>query len=116
VFPRKKEVNEMYWLMGILGVFLIIAPFVLGYASNMMAMVSSVVLGALVVMVSIVKGVIHDMAGWEYWIAGILGLLAILAPFVLRFAQTGPLDVSVTLGAVIVVVAGYQLLTGHSQA
>jgi len=106
----------MYWLTGILGVFLIIAPFVLGYASNTMAMASSIVLGALVVIVSIIKGAIPDMTRWEYWVAGILGILAILAPFVLGFAQTGPLDVSVTLGAVLIVVAGYQLLAGRSQA
>jgi bacteriorhodopsin len=106
----------MYWLTGILGVFLIIAPFVLGYAGNTTAMVSSVILGALVVIVSIIKGAIRDMTRWEYWVAGILGILAILAPFVLGFAQTGPLDVSVTLGAVLIVVAGYQLLTGRTQA
>lgn len=106
----------MYWLTGILGVFLVIAPFVLGYADNMLALWSSIVLGAVVFLVSLIKAFIHDTGQWEYWVAGIAGLLAIAAPFALGFrANPRPLEASVILGVVMLVVTGYQLLTGRAQ-
>ena len=107
----------MYWLTGILGILLMLAPFVLGYASNMLALWSSIVLGAIVLVVSLIKAVIHDAGQWEYWVAGIAGLLALVAPFVLGFrTQPRPLEASLILGLVMLVVAGYQLVTGRTTA
>jgi predicted membrane-bound dolichyl-phosphate-mannose-protein mannosyltransferase len=107
----------MYWLTGILGVFLIIAPFVLGYSGDLIAVWSSIVLGAIVLIVSFVKAFMHDMGQWEYWVTGIVGLLAIVAPFALGFrTQPQPLDASVILGAVMLLIAGYQLLTERTHA
>jgi hypothetical protein len=105
----------MYWLTGIFGVFLIVAPFILGYAGNVLGMWTSIITGILVLVVSAIKGVQRDATLWEYRVAGVLGLLALIAPFVLGFrAQPTPLDANVILGAVLIVVAGYQLLTDYS--
>jgi hypothetical protein len=76
----------MYWITGILGVLLIIAPVALGYSSDTPALWSNVVLGLAVLIVSAIKGLIPDRTRWEYVIAGLGGLLAILAPFALHFS------------------------------
>ena len=76
----------MYWLTGILGILLIIAPFILGYRGDSPALWSNVILGAIVVIVSAIKAYIPDTTRWEYWIAGIGGVLAVIAPFVLHFS------------------------------
>ncbi len=68
--------NRMYWLTGILGLLLVIAPFVLVFNGNPVALWTSVILGAAVVVVSAIKGWVHDTTPWEYWVAGILGILA----------------------------------------
>jgi hypothetical protein len=105
----------MYWLTGILGALLVIAPFVLGFTGNPAALWTSVILGAAVVVVSAIKGWAHDATLWEYWAAGILGILAVIAPFVLGFSGLQPaLYASVILGVIVLVLAGYQVLA-HPQ-
>ncbi len=106
----------MYWITGILGLALIVAPFVLSYSGDLTAMWSSIILGAAIVVVSIIKAFMRDTAKWEYWVAGILGVLAIIAPFALGFrTQIRPLDASIILGLIVLVLAGYQALFAPSQ-
>ncbi len=100
----------MYWATGILGILLIIAPFVLGFSSDLTAMWSCVILGAITLIVSIIKAAVRDMANWEYWVTGLMGILAIIAPFVLAFSTMTPaLWSSVILGIIILVLSAYQL-------
>ncbi len=76
----------MYWITGLLGLALIAAPFVLGYSGNAAALWTDMVLGALVAIASAWKLIAQDKVNWEYWAAGILGILAIIAPFVMGFS------------------------------
>ena len=106
----------MYWVTGILGILLFIAPFVLGYSSDSPALWSNLILGAIVVIVSAIKGFIPDRTRWEYWLAALMGLLAIVAPFVLHFTVAATaLWTSIILGIVIAVLAGYKALTMNQQ-
>jgi hypothetical protein len=98
----------MYWVTGVLGLALIVAPFVLGYSDNTTALWASIVLGVVVAGVSLFEA--WDKARWEYWVAGAAGVLAVLAPFVLGFtAVTAALWASLILGAIIVILAGYEV-------
>lgn len=102
----------MYWLTGILGVALAIAPFVLGYTSQPAALWTSIIAGLGVVMVSVLEATAHDKENWEYWIAGILGIAALAAPFVLGFNTiTTAMWTSVIAGGLIAVFAGTRLFT-----
>ncbi len=42
----------MYWIIGILGLALMVAPFVVGYGNNTIGMWSTFLLGAVVVILS----------------------------------------------------------------
>ena len=100
----------MYWITGILGVLLIIAPVALGYSSDTPALWSNVVLGLAVLIVSAIKGLIPDRTRWEYVIAGLGGLLAILAPFALHFSVVATaLWASILIGVVVLVLAVYEV-------
>jgi hypothetical protein len=100
----------MFWLTGILGLVLILAPFVLGYQNDPTALWTSVICGAAVVVVSGYKAWAHDKAIWEYWVAGIAGVLAVLAPFALGFsALVTAMWTSIVIGAVVAVLAGYEV-------
>ncbi|MCL5951750.1 MAG: SPW repeat protein [Chloroflexi bacterium] len=100
----------MYWLTGILGLALILAPSILGYGANATANWTSIILGAVVVVVSVVKALAKDVGKWEYWVAGIAGVLTVIAPFVLGFsAHATALRTSIILGAVVAILAGYQV-------
>jgi len=99
----------MYWTIGILGLALIVAPFVLGYSGDTNALWTSIILGAVVALVAGYKALTKDVAKWEDWVAGIAGLLAVIAPFVLFSAQTTAVWTSVILGLVVAILAGYQV-------
>jgi len=49
----------LMWLNVILGLWLIVAPFVLNFSANTSAMVSSVVAGALVAIISVIALVVE---------------------------------------------------------
>jgi uncharacterized membrane protein HdeD (DUF308 family) len=111
-----KGEKKMYWLTGILGVLLILAPFGLGYRVDSVALWSNIILGAIVVVASAIKGLFPDETRWEYWVAGIMGILAIIAPFVLHFSTVATaLWASVILGIIVAVLAGYEVFA-HGEA
>jgi len=100
----------MYGLTGLLGIAMAVAPFILGYRDNTIAMWTSIVLGVVVLGVSIIEGMDVDQAKWEWWVAGIAGVLAVVAPFVFGFtALTMALWTFIVLGAVVAIVAGYEV-------
>jgi hypothetical protein len=106
-----EEVQTMYWISGVLGLALIVAPFALGFSGNSTALWSSIVLGAAVAVVSAIKGLMHDTARWEYWVVGILGLAVVVAPFALGFSALHlALWSSIILGAIVAALSGYQLV------
>ncbi len=45
----------MYWIIGILGLALILAPFVLGYSDNSTALCTNIVLGAAIAILAGIK-------------------------------------------------------------
>ncbi|MCZ7575034.1 MAG: SPW repeat protein [Ardenticatenaceae bacterium] len=102
----------MYWVTLILGLVLILAPFILGYNDNASAFWTSFILGAVMALVSGYKAAVRDFSNWEYAVAGLAGLLAIIAPFVLGFtAQTTAMWTIVVLGVLALIVSIYQMVT-----
>lgn len=99
----------MYWITGVLGLVLMLAPFLAGYSNTPAALWSSIVLGLIVLAVSIYKGVTHDEARWEDAIIAITGLLAVFAPFVFGFsAITVAVWTSIAVGGLMAFLAGYE--------
>jgi hypothetical protein len=106
----------MYWVTGILGLLLALAPFMFGYSNNAVAMWTSLFIGGATMVVSIVEGVQADREKWEYWAALALGLIAVVSPFVLGFGEiTTAMWSTVVLGVLIAVFAGSRLTTGHGR-
>jgi uncharacterized membrane protein HdeD (DUF308 family) len=107
----------MYWLTGLLGLLLGIAPFVLGYRDHTYALWSSVILGAIVVLVSAYKAIDSRPANWEYWVAGLAGLLAVIAPFALGFSTlTSALWTTIVLGVILLILAAYEVFYRPQQS
>lgn len=104
----------MYWATGILGFLLAVAPWLFGYSNNSAALWTSLLIGAAAIVISFIEGAQSDREAWEYWAAGILGVVAVAAPFVLGFGSyTAAMWTSVVAGILLVVFAGGKLTTGQ---
>ena len=106
-----------YWVTGISGILLFIAPWVLGYSLVARAFWTSLVLGGLIAIFSFIRPAVADRGNWVWWLVGILGILAIIAPFVLAFAAyPGALWACVILGAIVVIVAAIAIFSRPAAA
>lgn len=106
----------MYLLTGFLGLVSIVAPYLFGYSADTTALWTSLIIGAILIIDSIFEGVAADRERWEYWVAGIVGVGAILAPFVLGFsALSAALWTLVIVGVVSVLVAWSKLYPWRTQ-
>ncbi len=99
----------MYWITGVLGLVLMLAPFLAGYSNNPGALWSSIILGLLVLAVSVYKGVTHDEARWEDAIIAIAGLVAVFAPFMFGFSSlTVAVWATIVIGGLMAFLASYE--------
>jgi hypothetical protein len=105
----------MYWTTGILGFIFAVSPFVLGYSNNSVAMWTSILLGGSVIVASILEGVDINKGNWEYWVTGLVGLVAVAAPFLLGFGSlASAMWASVGIGLLLALVAGSKLYYGRN--
>ncbi|MDD2823406.1 MAG: SPW repeat protein [Candidatus Daviesbacteria bacterium] len=105
----------MYWLIGILGLASIAAPFLLNYNDNVFALWTNLIFGAVLLVAALLEAFADDKDTWEYWVVGIAGIGAILAPFILGFnALTAALWTIVAIGIITIVAAGTKIFQSGS--
>lgn len=91
------------------------APYLFGYSDNSAALWTSILAGGIVAIASIWEGVETRKENWEYWVAAIVGIFAIVAPFILGFgSEAGAMWSSVVAGILIAIFAGAKLWTVSS--
>ena len=106
----------MYLLTGFLGIVSLLAPFLLGYNADMAAMWTSLAVGAVLLVAAVFEGYARGKEKWEYYLAGIVGLGAIIAPFVLGFSMlSAAFWTLVIVGVVAILTAGMGLFPGQTE-
>jgi hypothetical protein len=94
----------------VLGVWLAVSPWAVGYQGETEAMSNAVIIGAALVAAAL--GAIVVPRAWEEWTEGLLGLWMIASPWVLNFAQyPGARLTAVLTGVAIVALAAWTLVT-----
>lgn len=98
------------------GVWLIIAPFILGYSDLSSATTNDIVVGALVAILSAVR--IFSVARWTWlsWLNVILGFWLIIAPFVLGYPIATPRFNDIILGIVIIIAGTWSATSTPTQS
>ena len=100
--------KNLAWANFVLGIWLIIAPFVLLYRGIQAALGEDVVVGFLIAVFSLWQAISEEtaQAPAANWLVGALGLWAIVSPYVLHFsAVTNALLNNVIVGAVVAILA-----------
>lgn len=101
----------MYWLTGLLGLAAILAPYAFGYQNEAVAFWATIGAGAALMGLAILEGLERDRDELEYWVAGVVGIGAITAPFLPNFhATTTALWTVVGIGILALITAGYRIL------
>ncbi len=90
----------------VLGIWLIVSPFLFGYTSG--AIANSVILGIIVAVLAIVRLAMPNQT-WASWLNGVAGLWLIVAPFLFGFMDAAVLWNQIIVG---VVVAGISFWNG----
>ena len=100
----------MYLLTGVLGLTAAAAPYALGYSGNSAALYTSLGVGAVLIITTVLEWASEGKQMWEYCVAGIVGAGALVSPFVLGFSGlTNAVWTMVIVGLVTVLAAGTKL-------
>jgi uncharacterized membrane protein HdeD (DUF308 family) len=119
LFLRSLEIGgekNMYWVTGILGLTLAAAPFIFGYTNHTAVAWISLILGTTTAIVSLYEGLGHKTDRWEYWVAMVAGIVAVIAPFAFGFgAITAALWTTVAVGLLLAGASAAKLFYGKPE-
>lgn len=101
------EVFIMKWrnaINALIGIWFIISPWVMGFSHVTAAVWTSVVLGAVLLIVSFWAAMRKDSSGfgvWQTWVSLIMGIWFIVQPFAFTLGKANAWE-SVILGAIVI--------------
>lgn len=94
----------------LLGAWLIVSPWVLGFSKETMAMSNMVVIG--VALIAVAMGAIFVPQAWEEWTEAALGLWLMVSPWVLGFTHVqAARDTAILTGVVVLALAVWVLFS-----
>ena len=92
------------WLNIILGIWVLISPFVVQFAQLSAATWNNVIVGIVIAILAIIRTSVPRQTGWS-WVNVILGIWMIISPFALGAMTTAVLWNNIILGIVIALIA-----------
>jgi SPW repeat-containing protein len=92
------------WINIVLGIWVIISPFVVQFTRFPAAVWNNVVVGIVIAILAIIRTSVPRQTGWS-WVNVILGIWMIISPFALGAMTTAVLWNNITLGIVIALIA-----------
>lgn len=75
-----QNIKTVNWLIVLAGLWLIVAPFFLGFSGTMLSM-NNVITGVVLAMVSLVAIGLPEDSKWMNWISALLGVWIFITPF-----------------------------------
>ena len=97
------ETSGAIWVNALLGIWVIVAPFVLGPPLLSVAIWNNLATGAAVAILALIRTNMPRQSGWS-WSNVILGIWLLISPFVLGFAAPRLLWNNIILGIIIALV------------
>ena len=92
------------WVNVLLGIWVIISPFMIQFARLPAAMWNNVIVGIVIAILALIRSSTPRQPGWS-WANVVLGIWMIISPFALGVMTTAILWNNIILGIVIAIVA-----------
>lgn len=97
-------------VIAVLGAWLVLSPWAVGYRADTPAMANAVILG--LALIAVALGAVFAPSAWEKWTEGAFGAWLIASPWLLRFGDQAPaMRTAVLTGVAVVVLALWTLAT-----
>jgi hypothetical protein len=107
----------VYGVIILVALWLIVSPFVLGYAAIPAALWNSFAVGVIVIAIAAVRAFVPESPSWLSWVSVVFGLWLIIAPFILAFGGLNLQHWNTTLtGIVLASVSAWSALTPTAEA
>ena len=90
----------------VLGAILLVSPWIFGFGTGA-ATQNAVIVG--IVMAALAIAALAAFAVWEEWLNLVVGLWAVISPWVLGFQGTTAMTVHVLIGIAVAVLAGIEI-------
>lgn len=100
----------------LVGIWLVISPFLLGYSGNTSALWNDIISGILVIIFAATQTIqSKERITWPAWISLLIGIWLVLAPFALNnSAVSGTLWNEIISGIIIIALAAWAAFTTSS--
>ncbi len=92
------------WINILLGIWMIISPFALGFANVPRSLWNNVILGIVIGIVAIIRTSTTRQPGWS-WLNALLGIWVIISPLALGFVLGNAIWNNVILGIIMTILA-----------
>ncbi|MFA5925889.1 MAG: SPW repeat protein [Parcubacteria group bacterium] len=83
---KEQKMKTASWLIVLTGIWLILAPFILGFSGTILSR-SDVVAGIAIIVISIVRIGMPEDGTWIDWLSALLGIWVLLTPFMFQVPE-----------------------------
>jgi F0F1-type ATP synthase membrane subunit c/vacuolar-type H+-ATPase subunit K len=109
-----QQIRTAGWVNLVLGIWLIISPFVIGFAGTGLSR-SNVIFGIIIAILSLFQVSSPSESAWAGWLNALFGLWILVSPFVLGFMGLGALWNGIILGIIVAVIAVWAATSASSR-
>lgn len=103
---------NVYGIIVLVGLWLIVSPFLLGYAGDSVALWNSIIIGVVIAAIALVRAFSSASSFWLSWVSFALGLWLMFAPFFLAYSGLNFAHWNTTLvGIVVASLSAWSALT-----
>ncbi|MGP0090377.1 MAG: SPW repeat protein [Xanthobacteraceae bacterium] len=108
-FPKQWE----DWTSWVLGIWLLLSPWVLWFEKDATAMHNAVVVGLLIILAELIE--LSIFRDWEEWINVALGVWLIISPWALRTSDAAAKINFLVVGVLVLVLAVHELWNARAR-
>jgi hypothetical protein len=109
---ERSTINTISGINILAGIWLIIAPFSMKFSNIGISPANSTIIGILVILFEVIR-IASVRAVWASWVNAILGLWAIVSPFVMRFS--GERSIMINFVIVGIVIAALSVMNAANK-